>query len=75
MLFDWFVVRFDNDGVILNASPPNEEPWSQQFTWVSIEQIMFRAEDFTLSDGIYVFTKLRPESFVIPIEAQGGVEL
>jgi hypothetical protein len=28
-----------------------------------------------MSDGIYVFTTLRPESFVIPAEASGGAAL
>ena len=28
-----------------------------------------------MSDGIYIFTTQRPESFVVPTEAQGGAEL
>jgi hypothetical protein len=28
-----------------------------------------------VSDGIYVFTRERPESYVIPTEARGGGEL
>jgi hypothetical protein len=28
-----------------------------------------------MSDGVYVFTTLRPESFVIPLEAAGGAAL
>jgi hypothetical protein len=36
---------------------------------------VFRAEDLYTSDGIYFFTSLRPESFVVPTEADGGTEL
>jgi hypothetical protein len=33
-----------------------------------------KAEGLQASDGIYVFTSLRPESYVIPVEASGGLE-
>jgi hypothetical protein len=33
------------------------------------------AEDLFVSDGIYVLTSQRPESYVIPTEAEGGPEL
>ena len=68
----WFEVRFDDECVYVSASPPGREPWSQQFRWNEIERICFKAEGFDLSDGIYVFTSQRPESFVIPTEAKGG---
>lgn len=71
-LSEWFTVEFDSDLVRVAADPPGRKPWSEQFSWSDIERICFKAEDFTTSDGIYVFTRLRPESFAIPVEARGG---
>lgn len=73
-LSEWFSVEFDSDRVCVFAAPPGADAWSQEFRWSDIERICFQAEDFTASDGIYVFTRLRPESFAIPIEARGGNE-
>jgi len=72
---EWFRVRFDASTVYMHADPPGKAAWSQSFPWDSIERIMFRAEGFESSDGIYVFTRLRPESFVVPMEAKGGSDL
>lgn len=71
---EWFAVEFDSEVVRVAAEPPGRKPWSQQFRWSDIERICFKAEGLTTSDGIYVFTRLRPESFAIPIEARGGQE-
>ena len=74
-LDEWFFVTFDDDQVHLRAEPPGSEPWSQSFRWDSIVRVCFKAEDMWVSDGIYVFTTERPESYVIPTEANGGNEL
>jgi hypothetical protein len=37
--------------------------------------VCFKAEGLGVSDGIYVLTSARPESYAIPIEARGGAEL
>ena len=71
---DWYTVEFDSDYVRLSASPPERQPWIQEFRWADIERICFRAEGLAVSDGIYVFTGERPESYAIPIEARGGQE-
>jgi hypothetical protein len=72
---DWYIVEFDPDIVRLSASPSGRQPWTQEFRWADIERICFKAEDFTASDGIYVFTNQRPESYAIPIKARGGQDL
>ena len=74
-LCDWYVITFDDHAVYLHAEPPGREPWSQQFAWDSVVRVCFEAEDFLASDGIYVFTTQRPESYAIPTEARGGQEL
>lgn len=72
---DWFNVTFDDDRVTIHASPPGRENWAAEFPWSTIVGVCFKAEDFLLSDGIYIFTTERPESYVIPTEAIGGSEL
>ena len=70
----WFTVEFDAEVVRLNAAPPGRDPWAQEFCWSDVERVCFKAEDLGVSDGIYVFTRQRAESFAIPTEATGGSE-
>lgn len=72
---EWFFVTFDDEQVRIRAEPPGREPWSSALTWRSIERVCFKAEDFLVSDGIYVFTSTRPEGYAIPMEAKGGAKL
>jgi hypothetical protein len=37
--------------------------------------VCFKAEEFLVSDGIYIFIEGRPQSYAIPLEARGGQEL
>ena len=71
----WFFVTFDDRPVYLRAEPPGKPAWSQHFAWSTVVRVCFKAEDVFASDGIYVFTTVRPESYVIPTEAHGGAEL
>jgi hypothetical protein len=70
----WFVVTFDDERVTLDARPPGQAPWVGTFRWSEVTRVCFKSEDFTISDGVYVFTTQRPESFVVPMEAKGGEE-
>lgn len=71
-LSDWYHVTFDDERVTVRAEPPWRRPWEQQFAWGAIERVVFKAEGRSASDGIYVFTSDRPESYVIPTEAEGA---
>jgi hypothetical protein len=71
-LDQWFTVAFDDERVTLDVRPPGEAPSVASFRWSEITRICFKPEDFTISDGIYIFTTQRPESFVVPVEAKGG---
>jgi hypothetical protein len=73
-LEEWYFVTFDEETVFVKASPPGRSAWEQSFPWASITRVCFKDEGMYASDGIYVFTSLRPESFVIPTEAKGGDE-
>ena len=72
---NWFHVSFDVTNVTLKAAPPGGTAWEQSFTWNSIVRVCFKTEGMELSDGLYIFTSQRPESFVVPTEASGGTEL
>ena len=74
-LNEWFLVTFDAETVRVRAEPPGREAWSEEFTWHSITRVCFKAEGYLLSDGIYIFTTQRAESYVVPTEANGGDEL
>ena len=74
-MVDWFVVAFDADVIELRVSPPGRDAWQATVTWSSIQQICFRAEGLDVSDGIYLFTENRPQSYAIPTEADGGSAL
>ena len=74
-LREWFHVRYDESTIELECEPPGGEHWTQAIAWESIERIVFKAEDPSVSDGIYLFTRGRKESYAIPAEAAGGADL
>jgi len=74
-LENWFSVSWDEEWIYRSVFPPGKEPWSDKFRWSDIERVCFEATDPLYSDDIYFFTKDRPESYVVPTEATGGVEL
>jgi hypothetical protein len=74
-MIDWFVVTTDDRSVSLSVSPPGRSPWQAVIPWDSVVRVCFEAADFLASDDLYIFTSLRPESWLIPAEADGGQEL
>ena len=71
-LNSWFHVTFDDTHVHLDVHPPGRPAWRDAFPWSAIVRVCFKDEGPYASDGLYIFTTLRPESFVIPTEADGG---
>jgi len=71
-LDEWFRVSWEGDKITLDVAAPGRDPLYAEFEWNSISRVCFKAEGPDLSDGIYVFTMGRPESYVIPIAAAGG---
>ena len=71
-LREWYHVLISEDGFSLAVAPPDRKPWQAKIHWDDIIRVCFKAEDFLVSDGIYVFIKQRPESFAIPSEADGS---
>lgn len=74
-VMEWYQVRFDKSTVFMSAAPPNRSSWDAQFEWKDITRVCLQVEDFIASDGLYIFTSKRPESFAIPIESDGGAKL
>ena len=71
----WFRVWLDETHVYRSARPPGREAWNDHFVWAEVIRVCLQVEPFPTSNGIYVYTRARPESYVIPVEAEGGVEL
>ncbi len=69
---EWFLVRFDEDAIKLQVSPPGRSVWEASIEWERIIRICFKAGDAFDCDEIYIFTDERPESYLIPTEANGG---
>jgi len=72
---EWYVVEFDDELVKLRVDPSGRPGWEQEIRWEEIERVCFRAEEMLVSNGIYIFTRDRRESYAIPVEARGGQEL
>jgi hypothetical protein len=71
----WYNVRVDEKGITRDVHPRGREPWTDFVAWDKIIRVCFKtAVDFFNSDEIYIFTSERPESYVIPTEASGGLE-
>ncbi len=71
----WYQVTFDDSGVQRAAQPPGAEAWRDAFAWADVVRVCFEVEDFTGSDGLYVFTRQRPKSYAIPMFADGALDL
>ena len=74
-LDDWFLVSFNKESISLEVSPPHLSAWTAEIEWKRINRVCFKSGDFYNADEIYIFTDERPESYVIPTEANGGSAL
>jgi len=72
-MIDWFQLELTEEMVTLTVSPPNRPGWTAVIRWEEIERVCFEPGDWLQSDTLYVFTSQRPESYVIPLEAVGGL--
>lgn len=71
----WFKVLFDEAEIHLDVAAPSYEPWQARLEWQRIIRICFKTADLAGSDEMYIFTDERPESRVVPVDADGGYEL
>lgn len=70
----WFVVEFDDEAIHIAVRRRLRRSWSADIPWDSIKRVCLECRP-AVSDGIYLFTDLRPESWVVPTDATGGPEL
>jgi hypothetical protein len=71
----WYHVRLTDTGVYLKVSPPGRAAGQAEIFWADIVRVWFKAEDGLLSDAWYLFTKHRPESYAVPVDADGSEAL
>lgn len=74
-LEEWFHVTFDDDLIYVHIHAPEQEEFKSTITWSEIIRVCFKTGDFMTPDEIYIFIKSRPESYLIPTEADGGTDL
>ena len=75
-LSSWYHVTFDDKSIYRDVKPPNSESWNDRLYWKDIVRVCFNPEtEYFETDELYIFTSKREESYLIPIEADGGVEL
>ena len=74
-LSNWYHVRFDETSVYRDVQPEGKEPWEDQFEWKDVIRVCYQLGDLYVPDELYIFTNKRSESYLIPIEADGGLEL
>lgn len=71
----WYQVRFDAHHVHRAAQPPGEPGWTDRLAFDDISRVCLEIEEFSLTDGLYIFTRTRPESYAIPMSAEGALDL
>ena len=71
----WFHVKFDEEFIDIHLHPPGGEEQRGRIGWDSIVRVCFRPADFLGSDEILIFVEGKEESYLIPVEADGGFEL
>ncbi|MBU1281802.1 MAG: hypothetical protein KJ989_06195 [Gammaproteobacteria bacterium] len=69
---DWYQVSFNAFQISISAQPPGKDSWEQSVNWESIIRVLWQGEGGIISDGIYLFTSERSESYVIATDARGG---
>jgi len=74
-LENWYFVRYDKEYIYRKVEAPGKEPWSDSFKWDDIIRICFNATYCLCPDEYLFFTSERPESYLIPSEANGAFEL
>ena len=74
-LNEWFRVQFDDAAIQLRVNPPNRPAWEARINWARIIRVCLNAGDSLNPDEIFIFTDERPESYLIPIHADGADKL
>ena len=71
----WFEVSFDEDTIIITRRKLLFLKSITKLSWSHIIRVCFLAGDYIRYDEVYLFTDLRPESYVIPMDGDGSLLL
>ncbi len=70
----WYHVRFDDKGITRDVH--GNKPWNDFVAWDKIIRVCFKTSiSFMDQDELYIFSSERPESYLIPMEADGALQL
>ncbi len=72
-MIDWFGIGLTEEHATLTVTSPGRPSWTAKIRWKDIERVCYEPGDWLQSDTLYVFVAGRPESYVIPTEADGGL--
>ena len=70
----WFEVEFDETTIHMRCAI-GRKPWAQSVEWSDVVRVCFKPEPLGVSDGIYIWSSKRPESYAVPLDAAGGEAL
>ncbi|TXT54093.1 MAG: hypothetical protein BAJATHORv1_90042 [Candidatus Thorarchaeota archaeon] len=73
-LSDWFIVECDDEKILVKIIEPGT-PSKTEILWKEIIRVCYKTGCFLESDEIFIFVKHRLESYLIPTEAFGAIDL
>ncbi len=71
----WFEVDYDAESITISRRKLLLLRTNTEISWFRIIRICFLAGDHIKFDEVYIFTDERPESYVIPMDAYGALQL
>ena len=71
----WFEVSYDVENITISRKKLLFLKSVTLISWSHIVRICFLARDHIKFDEVYIFTDERPESYVIPLDSYGGLQL
>jgi hypothetical protein len=74
-MMKWFEVDYDADTITISRRKLLFLKSVTVISWSRIIRICFLAGDHIKFDEVYIFTDARPESYVIPMDSFGGLQL
>ena len=72
---NWFKVSFNTDIITISIEKKARQPDVTEISWRKVIRICFVAGGIFDSDELLIFTNERPESYRIPMEAYGALDL
>lgn len=71
----WFEVDFNADTITISRRRFLLLKSVTEISWSRIIRVCFLAGDHIKFDEVYIFTDERPESYVVPMDSFGGLQL